>query len=141
MTAAIRLVLGSLLATELIIGAWAQYFPASFYRDFPTVDLTPPYSEHLLRDFGGATLGLAVVIGAAVIWPQTKLVIIASCAYLIFAVPHLVFHLEHLETATAVQVVLLVGELVVATALAVLAIVLAVVRMRRDTALRDPAVG
>jgi hypothetical protein len=28
----------------------------------PTVDLTPPYSEHLFRDFGGATLGIAVVI-------------------------------------------------------------------------------
>jgi hypothetical protein len=128
MTAAIRLALGGLLATELIIGLWAQYFPESFYRDFPTVDLTPPYSEHLLRDFGGATLGLAVVIGAAVIWPQTKLVIIASCAYLVFAVPHLVFHLDHLENATAGQATLLVSELVIATALPVAAIVLALTR-------------
>ncbi len=138
MTAAIRVVLASLLVTELIIGLWAQYFPESFYRDFPTVDLTPPYSEHLLRDFGGATLGLAVVIGAAVIWPQTKLVIIASCAYLVFAVPHLVFHLDHLETATAGQATLLVSELVIATALPLAATVLALTR-RHGTAAVAPS--
>ena len=44
-------------AVELVLGVWTLVFPASFYADVPTVDLTPPFSEHLMRDFGGATLG------------------------------------------------------------------------------------
>ena len=54
-----------LAAVEWVLGLWTAFFPRSFYDDYPTVDLTPPFSEHLFRDFGGATLGLAVVLGAA----------------------------------------------------------------------------
>ena len=54
--------LALLAAVEVALGLWTLLFPASFYIDVPTVDLTPPFSEHLFRDFGGATLGLAVVL-------------------------------------------------------------------------------
>jgi hypothetical protein len=57
---------------ELMLGFWTLLFPRTFYYDVPTIDLTPPYSEHLLRDFGGATLGLAVVLGAAAIWLERR---------------------------------------------------------------------
>jgi len=56
-----------LAAVEVVLGAWTAPFPASSYADVPTVDLTPPFSEHLMRDFGGATLGLALVLGAAAV--------------------------------------------------------------------------
>ena len=80
----------------------------------PTVDLTPPFSEHLFRDFGGATLGLAVVLTAAAVWMERRLVVIALLAYLAFSAPHLVFHLGHLHgpggPAAAALVAVLAGS-------------------------------
>jgi hypothetical protein len=116
-----------LAAVEVVLGLWTLLFPASFYADVPTVDLTPPFSEHLFRDFGGATLGLAVVLTAAAVWTERRLVVVALLAYLAFAVPHLVFHLGHLDGASApaatALVVLLTGSVLLP--LALLALVLA----------------
>jgi hypothetical protein len=65
MRALVRPGLGLLAVVEAVLGLWTLLFPASFYADVPTIELTPPFSEHLFRDFGGATLGLAVVLTAA----------------------------------------------------------------------------
>jgi hypothetical protein len=54
-----------LAAVEWVLGVWAAFFPRSFYEDVPTIDIAPPFSEHLMRDFGGASLGLAIVLTAA----------------------------------------------------------------------------
>ena len=108
------------------LGLWTLLFPASFYADVPTVDLTPPFSEHLFRDFGGATLGLAVVLTAAAVWTEQRLVVVALLAYLMFAAPHLMFHLGHLHGASGptatVLVVVLVGSVVLPLALLVVAL-------------------
>ena len=92
----IRTALLVLAALELTLGVWTSFFSRSFYEDVPTVDWTPPYSEHLFRDFGGATLGLAVIILAAAFWLDRRLVILALVSYLAFSVPHSIFHSEHL---------------------------------------------
>jgi hypothetical protein len=118
--------LALLAAVEIVLGLWTLLFPASFYSDVPTVDLTPPFSEHLFRDFGGATLGLAVVLIAAAVWTERRLVVVALLAYLAFSAPHLVFHLGHLDgagalTATAL-VVVLAGSVVLPLALLVVAL-------------------
>ena len=65
MDLSLRICLWIIAAMELVIGTWTLLFPESFYNDVPTVDLTPPYSERLFRDFGGATLGIAIVLVAA----------------------------------------------------------------------------
>ena len=74
-----------------------------------------------MRDFGGATLGLAIALTAAAVWLERRLVVVALLAYLAFAVPHLVFHVGHLEGATSLEatvlVVLLVGSVVLPLAL------------------------
>lgn len=131
MTLSLRIGLAVLAAMELVLGVWTSLFPESFYRDVPTVNLTPPYSEHLFRDFGGATLGLAIVLGAAAIWPSTRLVIIALLAYLAFAAPHLVFHLGHLHDATAVEASLLTAALTATVILPLALIGVATIRARR----------
>jgi hypothetical protein len=111
-TVVIRLGVAIFAAIELVLGFWTTFFPESFYNDVPTVDLTPPFSEHLMRDFGSATLGLAVVLGAAAIWPTTRLVVVALLAYLTFSVPHFVFHANHLEGATPIEAGVLMTTLV-----------------------------
>ena len=118
--------LALLAAVEIVLGLWTLLFPASFYADVPTVDLTPPFSEHLFRDFGGATLGLAVVLTAAAVWTERRLVVVALLAYLAFSAPHLVFHLGHLDGAGAAAatalVVDLAGSVVLPLALLVVAL-------------------
>jgi len=100
-----------LAVVESGLGIWAQFFPESFYRDFPTVGLTPPFSEHLMRDFGGATLGLAVLLAAASVWLELRIVVLAVIAYLVFAAPHFVFHMTHLRDASATDIAFLVVSL------------------------------
>jgi hypothetical protein len=120
-----------LAATEFVVGVWTSLFPESFYNDVPTVDLTPPFSEHLFRDFGTATLGLAVILGAAAIWLETRLVIVALVAYLAFSAPHFAFHLQHLEGTTPVQATVLTGLLAASVVAPILLIYLTVALRRR----------
>jgi hypothetical protein len=138
-----RIALAILAVIELVVGIWNQFWPESFYTDFPTVDLTPPFSEHYARDFGGATLGIAVVLIAAFLVPRPLLVIVAGLAYTVFAIPHLVFHAQHLAGATSAEALFLTMGNGVAAGLGILVIVLGVLRMSRDRrrALHDPALG
>ncbi|GAB3893319.1 hypothetical protein GCM10029964_069900 [Kibdelosporangium lantanae] len=100
MTLTIRLILLLLFLDNVTVGAWNQFAPASFYANFPTVDLTPPFSEHYARDFGGASLGIAVVLLIAFVRPRKHYVVPAALAFTVFAVPHFFFHLTHMAMAT-----------------------------------------
>jgi len=140
-TIVIRIALAILTLDELVVGAWNQFAPASFYRVFPTVDLTPPFSEHYARDFGGATLGIAALLVVAVIRPHGAFVLPASIAYSVFSIPHFVFHLEHLAGATLPQAAFLVAGNAAVSLLGVLVIVLTVVRKSRDRRRQHPALG
>jgi hypothetical protein len=131
MTLTIRLVLLLLFLDEVTVGAWNQFLPASFYDNFPTVDLTPPFSEHYARDFGGASLGIAVVLLIALVKPRTHYVIPAGLAFSVFAVPHFVFHLTHMDMADPGQQVFLTVANSLVVVLGPLAITLAVVRDTR----------
>ena len=101
--ALVRAGLALLAGVELTVGLWNQLLPESFYNDFPTVSLDPPFSEHYARDFGGATLGIAAVLVIAFIRPRPAFVGIAALAYSLFSVPHFVFHTLHLEHATSAE--------------------------------------
>ena len=70
--------------------------PRTFY-DIPWVSLLPPYNEHLMRDVGALTLAYVLVLAAAAIWPEQRLVRVALAANLMWTVPHLVFHATHLD--------------------------------------------
>ena len=131
MTIVIRIALAILFLNELIVGAWNQFFPRSFYDTFPTVDLTPPFSEHYARDFGGATLGIAVLLGIALVTAKTSWILPATIAYTVFAVPHFVFHAAHLGHATPGEAAfLLIGNAVVAL-LGLITLALTLLRDRR----------
>ena len=98
--------LALLALPSAVIAAWSLAAPHSFYNDFPGrgrhwVSALPPYNEHLLRDFGAASLAIAVfLIGAAIVL-ERRLVQVALIAFLAYSVPHLAYHLtttEHYST-------------------------------------------
>jgi hypothetical protein len=92
------------------IGIVAAAAPHTFYADFPFfahwVEMLPPYNEHLVTDVGGLYLGFAVIFAWAAWTVQPTLVRAASCAWLLAAAIHLIFHATHLDgfdTADAVE--------------------------------------
>jgi hypothetical protein len=93
----VRTVLWILAVIEVVLGLWLTIVPKTFYDHVPTVNWTPPYSDHLFHDFGGASLGLGIVLTAAAIRLDRVWTVIALLAYLAYAGPHLAFHLSHVE--------------------------------------------
>lgn len=138
MTIALRIALAVLSINELLVGSWNQFAPQSFYENFPTVELTPPFSEHYARDFGGATLGIAVLLVIAFIRPRGSFVLPAGIAYSVFSIPHFVFHAAHLEHATTADAVFLVVGNGLVALLGILVIVLGM-RARRGRRAPTPA--
>lgn len=134
MTVVIRIGLAVLFLDQLVVGAWNAIWPESFYRDFPTVDLTPPFSEHYARDFGGATLGIALLLGIALWRPAAHFVIPAALAFSVFSVPHFFYHLNNIEGATLGEAIALTSANA-AVALLGLAIVLVTIARDRRAAL------
>jgi hypothetical protein len=98
----VRILLVGLGVPAVVIGGWAAFAPRSFYEDFPgfgQVWVRPdgPFNEHLVRDFGNLNLALAFVTLAAVVWCTPLLARIVAGAWLVEGVPHLVYHLRHLD--------------------------------------------
>jgi hypothetical protein len=117
---------------EAIIGAWATSGPLSFYQDGPVpgadtgwVALLPPYNEHLVRDYGTMSLALAVVLGYAAVELTPQVVRMSMVALLVFAVPHTIFHMFHLEhfsrSAAITQSVSLIATVVIPLVVIVMA--------------------
>jgi AhpD family alkylhydroperoxidase len=97
---AIRVVLFSLAGLQIVDGLYALFAPVSFYEDFPLgrgwVELLPAYSEHLVRDVGSLFLATGTVLAAAGWTLQRRLVIVAAASFLLFSLPHAVYHLFNL---------------------------------------------
>jgi nucleoside-diphosphate-sugar epimerase len=97
-----RVLLAILAFTSIELGLWAQLAPKSFYESFPGggrswVSADGPYNEHLVRDFGGLNLALAVVLVVAAVKLTPLLARTAAVAALFFYVPHLVYHASNLD--------------------------------------------
>jgi hypothetical protein len=121
----VRAGLSLLAVIEAFIGTWQYVFPKSFYTDFPTVSLDPPFNEHLMSDVGGLTLAMTVITVLALVWTERRVVIAAMSGYLVFAASHFLFHLTHFDgfsrsqalavgISLGVQVVLPIGLLIAA---------------------------
>jgi hypothetical protein len=99
---AVRILLVLLGVPAVVVGAWAAFAPRSFYEDFPgfgQVWVRPdgPFNEHLVRDVGELNLALAFVTLAAVVWCTPLLARLVAGAWLVEGIPHLVYHLRHLD--------------------------------------------
>ena len=83
-------------------GVWALLAPSSWWESFPGFGLvwlpaTGEYNEHLARDYGGALLALAVLLLWLAASPRAKLAVAAPTTYLVWAVPHLAYHVANVE--------------------------------------------
>jgi len=109
---------------ELAVGLVATLAPRAFYDYVPWVDLAPPFSEHLMRDYGAMNLALGLVTAVAAITMERVMVRTALAAYLLFAVPHLLFHVTHHHHYTTSQAVIETTALAVAVLLPLALLVL-----------------
>lgn len=104
--APIRIALLYLAITTGILAVWILVAPRSFYDDFPGgpahwVSSLPPYNEHLERDFGAASLGIALLTWLAAYWMDRRVIQAAALTWIAAGLPHLIYHLtttEHYST-------------------------------------------
>ena len=97
-----RATLISLGAIQFVNGIWATLAPTSFYEDFPLgiggwVSALPAYNEHLMRDVGGLFLATGFILLIAAVRLERRLVVLALVSYLLFSIPHAIFHFFNLE--------------------------------------------
>ncbi len=101
LSATARVLLWLLAASGLALGIYAELFPRGFYDDFPFgrmwVMHDGPYNEHLVRDFGAMNLALAAVTLAALYYGSRAAARAAAIGWLVFSIPHAVYHFRHLS--------------------------------------------
>lgn len=115
----------ALVVVQTVIGAWQYFRPLSFYTDFPTVALDPPYNEHLLSDVGGLGLALTVVVACAAVYLEYRLVCAALLGFVVYAVTHFAFHVAHFDGFDTGEAVELGVGLAVYAAIPIVLLVLA----------------
>lgn len=97
---AIRAALGILGVIQLVDGLYALFAPRSFYDDFPLghgwVAALPAYNEHLVRDVGSLFIATGVILMAAALSLDRRMVLIACVSYLCFSLPHAIYHFFNL---------------------------------------------
>ena len=91
-----------LAAVSAELGVWAAFFPRHFYTHFPgggRVWVSPdgPYNQHLVRDFGHYNLAFVVLFVGAALTSYRPLRQLVLVAYLVQAIPHLVYHARHVN--------------------------------------------
>ena len=96
-----RALLAALGASAALPGLWATFAPHSFYDRFPGpwswVAELPAYSPHLVTDVGAFYLAFALLFAWAALRPSRELVVPLACAWGLFSVLHLTFHVLHLD--------------------------------------------
>ena len=138
---ALRVLLGMLAVTGTTVGAWAAFTPRSFYDDFPGlgqvwVSVDGPYNEHLVRDVGALNLALAALAICALVTLARATIVATAIAWVVYGVPHLVYHARHLGPYDAMQSVALLASLATTPAVALVVLWLERSRAERGAMIR-----
>lgn len=119
----IRFLLLALGIPQTATGLWALVAPHGFYAQFPTgqgwLSALGPFDEHLVIDVGALFVAIGVLAILAAAWLRRPLVVGAGVAWLLFSVPHLIWHLTDLgpmRTADAIANVVTLAWTVAAPA-------------------------
>lgn len=114
-----------LAVSAALVGGWAQFAPRAFYTSFPLpgrdwVSMLGSYNEHLIRDVGSLYLALLAISVWTLLRPRDESFLLVGLAWLVFSIPHFIFHLMHLDmfgTADKVGTIVALGGTVVLAAL------------------------
>jgi AhpD family alkylhydroperoxidase len=135
----IAALLVALGAPQALIGLWALLAPRGFYDDFGPgggwVSALGAYDEHLVRDVGGLFIGLGVLMVVAAVRGRRSLTFTAVAVWLIFAVPHAIYHALNLGPYTTPDAIANAATL----GWTVLAPIIVLVMLRAPTAARPAA--
>lgn len=131
MRTAARLGLALVAAAQAEIGVWGLASPRGFFDNFPGggrhwVSALGTYNEHLVRDYAATELGFALLLVAAAIWFERRVVLVAGAAFLAATLPHFVYHLTTTDRfsasdnaaslgAFAIEIVLTIAAMAAAT--------------------------
>ncbi|MVU76162.1 hypothetical protein GPX89_02775 [Nocardia sp. ET3-3] len=92
-------ILGFLAAVGALTGLWAVVAPESFYDSYPFglhwVRGDGPYNHHLITDVGAFFLALGAISGAALWYRDSVIARVAGFGWLVFGVPHFIYHAFH----------------------------------------------
>lgn len=104
-----RAALLALGGVQAVLGLYALVSPSGFYDDFPLgrgwVAALPAFNEHLVRDVGGLFLFSAAVLLAAGVYLERRLVTVALGGFLLYSVPHTIFHYLNFEPYETADVI------------------------------------
>ncbi len=121
--------LALLAFTGLSVGVQALADPRGFFGDFPFgrewVASDGPFNLHLLRDFAALNLGIGALALVALVGRSRVLTRAAGLTWLLYGVPHLVYHALNREV-TGVDLAANLTSLAVFVVAAVVALVAAV---------------
>jgi nucleoside-diphosphate-sugar epimerase len=128
-----RVLLWILGLSGLAVGVQALFAPRYFYDEFPLgrgwVAMDGPFNQHLIRDVGAFELALAVITFAALVIRSPLAAKLAALAWLVFSIPHGVYHAAHLQHVGAGDAI---GILVGTAGPAVLALAVLVLPSRSE---------
>ena len=87
-----------LAVPQIGIGLWALIDPSGWYSTFPGggkewLPLFGSYDEHLARDVGSSFLAIGVLLLLAAVWLDRRLVVASGIVYLVYQLPHFIYHL------------------------------------------------
>ena len=128
----LRIGLVVLAVPSFIIGVWTAFFPRGFYDDFPGLGrmwVAPdgPYNQHLVRDVGELNLALVVITAVAAVTLTPILVRAVLAGWIVYSVPHLVYHLRNMSPFATDDQVSIAASLAIVP---ILAVVLLVISMK-----------
>lgn len=113
----IKLLLAINAVTLVPLALWPLASPQNFYDNFPGggmhwIDVNGPYNEHFIRDFGALNAALLVVIVFALLKPSKTLYQATGVAIAVYALPHAIYHLNHLDVYKSSEKLTAVAPLV-----------------------------
>lgn len=104
-----RVLLWILALSGLTVGVQALFAPRYFYDEFVFgrgwVAMDGPFNEHVIRDVGAFYLAVTVITFVALAMRNPLAARLAALAWLVFSIPHGVYHLAHLAHVDAVDAV------------------------------------
>jgi AhpD family alkylhydroperoxidase len=120
----LRVLVGITGASTAAIGLWATIAPHGWYDTFPGFGrhwlvALGPYNEHFARDAGAGLMAVGVLLTWAALTPSASLLRPALWTSLVFAVPHLGYHIassDDLGTGDNIANLMLLSLAVIAPA-------------------------